>query len=290
MSALWKSAEGERAVRARTEAILARWPVASRQIRLPTREGETFVVACGDESAPPLVLLHGSLANVVTWMGDAPTFATQFRVYAVDLIGEPGLSAPVRPPLDSDRHALWLDDVLDGLSVARAAFVGISLGGWLALDYAIRRPARAAQLALLCPGGVGRQRASFALKAAPLLLLGRWGRRRAMALALGETPAPATPLERAFADYLALIHANFRPRRDRLPVFPDEALRGLAVPVLAIVGGRDAMLDSADTKRRLEANTPRATVDLLPDAGHLLRGQTKRVLDFLSIGAGVVRH
>ena len=281
MSEIWKSAEGERAVKERTRAFLARWPVPSRQLHVPTREGETFVLSCGPEAAPPLVLLHGSGANAVTWMGDAPVFATQFRVHVVDMIGEPGLSAPSRPPLDSDRHALWLDDVLDALSIARAAFVGISLGGWLALDYAIRRPARVSQLALLCPGGVGRQRPSFMFKVMPLRLLGRWGRRKAMAIALGTTAEPSTPIERAFADYLGLIHASFNARRDRLPVFSDPALRGLRLPLFAVVGGRDAILDSADTKRRLEANAPRATVDFLPDSGHLLRGQTKRVLEAL---------
>ena len=282
MSEVWKSAEGERQVKERTRVFLAHWPVPSRQLHVPTREGDTFVVSCGREDAPPLVLLHGSGANAVTWMGDAPVWATQFRVHAVDVIGEPGLSAPSRPPLASDRHARWLDDVLDALSVPRAAFVGISLGGWLALDYAIRRPERVSQLVLLCPGGVGRQRAGFALKVAPLFLLGRWGRRKAMALALGASEEPATPPERAFADYLAVIHAHFRFRRERLPVFGDEALRGLALPITAIVGGRDALLDSADTQRRLEANAPRATVELLPVAGHLLRGQTKRVLDALT--------
>ena len=198
------------------------------------------------------MLLHGSGANSVMWMGDVAAWATQFRVYSVDVIGEPGLSAPARPALDSDAHALWLDDVLRELALARASFVGLSLGGWLALDYAIRRPERVERLALLCPGGVGRQRPSFLWKVLPLLLLGRWGRRRAMALALGATEAPTTPAARAFGDYFALIHTHFRPRRDRLPVFSDAALRGLAMPVLAIAGGRDALLDSLETKRRLE--------------------------------------
>ena len=64
-------------------------------------------------------------------------------------------------------------------------------------------------------------------------------------------------------------------------MFSDAALRGLAMPVLAIVGGRDALLDSAETKRRLDESAPKATVELLPDQGHLLRAQTARVLDFL---------
>jgi hypothetical protein len=51
--------------------------------------------------------------------------------------------------------------------------------------------------------------------------------------------------------------------------------------VLAVVGGRDAMLDSPGTRRRLEHAVPRATVRLLPDAGHVLLGQTEPILEFL---------
>jgi pimeloyl-ACP methyl ester carboxylesterase len=82
-------------------------------------------------------------------------------------------------------------------------------------------------------------------------------------------------------EYFMLIHRNFRPRRELLPRFGDDALRGLAMPVLAVVGGRDAMLDSYGTRRRLERTLPRATVRLLPDAGHVLFGQTEPVLEFL---------
>jgi pimeloyl-ACP methyl ester carboxylesterase len=281
MTEIYKSPEGERAVRERTAQWLAHWPVPSQKLRLQTREGETFVVACGDEGAPPLVLLHGSGATSVMWMGDVAAWSKRFRVYSIDMIGEPGLSASSRPPLASDSYALWLDDVLRGLSVERAAFAGISLGGWLALDYAIRRPERVQCLALVCPGGVGRQRPSFLWKVLPLLLLGGWGRRQAMAIALGSSPAPATPVERAFGEYVMLIQNHFRPRREKLPVFSDSALRGLAMPVLAIVGGRDALLDSRDTEKRLRA-APRAEVELLPDAGHLIRGQNARILDFLA--------
>ena len=99
----------------------------------------------------PLILLHGAGANTTMWMGDVASWSQDFRVYAVDIPGEPGESAPVRPPRVGDTYAEWLDDVLAGLSVERAAFVGNSLGGWHALDYAIRRPAKVEKLVLLAP-------------------------------------------------------------------------------------------------------------------------------------------
>lgn len=282
MTAIWDSPAGQRAVEDRYRAFLGRWPVPSQQLRVPTREGETFIVACGPPEAPPVVLLHGAGANTVMWMGDAAAWSSVRRVYAVDVIGEPGLSAPSRPPLTSGAYADWLDDVLDGLGVNRAALVGVSLGGWLALDYAIRRPARVERLAVLAPGGVGRQKYGPVAAALVLMPLGDRGRRLALRLALGPVPAVETPAARAFADYALLIQQHYRPRRDRLPVFTDDQLRNLTMPLLAIAGARDGLLDSRQTSRRLRRLLPQAAVTLLPDSGHLLLGQTRRIQEFLS--------
>ncbi|MEV4457334.1 alpha/beta fold hydrolase [Microbispora sp. NPDC049633] len=276
---IYVTGEGERELRERYQELLTRWPVPSERLRIPTREGETSVITSGPPDAPPLLLLHGSSTTCVMWLGDVATWAPHFRVYAVDLIGEPGPSAPSRPPLDSEAYALWLDDVLDGLGLSRVSLVGASLGGWLAVDYAIRRPGRVERLALLCPGGIGRQKAGFAFRALFLLLFGERGRRRLLSMVMGD--APSDPRFAAYLDYAAQIARHFRPRRERLPVFGDEALGGLAMPMFVIVGGRDVLLDSRDTERRLRRLVPHATVRHLPDAPHGLRGHAEPILAFL---------
>jgi pimeloyl-ACP methyl ester carboxylesterase len=281
MKSIYKSTEGERAVRERYLEILKYWPVPSQQLRVPTREGETFVLACGDEAAPALLLLHGGMANSAMWMGDVAAWAAHFRVYAVDVIGEAGMSAPSRPALASEAYALWLDDVMQALSLTRASLVGVSLGGWLALDYATRRPERVESLALLCPAGVGRQKIGIVFKTIPLRMLGPWGRRKAAELILGRPPANPPPAVQYFLQFIALIHKHLRPRIVKLPVFSDAALRRLTMPVLAILGGKDVLIDSTETKQRLERNVPLAEIRYLPEAGHLIPKQTAPILDFL---------
>jgi pimeloyl-ACP methyl ester carboxylesterase len=281
MKSVYKTAQGERAVRERYLEILKHWPMPNQQLRVPTREGETFIVACGDEKAPALLLLHGSMGNAAMWMGDVAAWAAHFRVYAVDVIGEAGLSAPSRPPLASEAHALWLDDVMQGLSLVKASIVGVSLGGWLALDYATRRPERVESLLVVCPGGVGRQKFSIVFKTIPLRMLGRWGRRKAAELVLGRGPANPSPAVRYFIDFVSLIHKNFRTRLVKLPIFTDHALQRLTMPVMAILGGKDVLLDSAQTKERLERNVPHAKIRYYPEDGHFIRGQTGTILEFL---------
>ena len=285
MTGIYKTVEGQRAVEERYRQILQYWPVENHQRMVPTRQGETFVIECGNESGPPVVLLHGAVANSASWMGDVALWAQHCRLYAVDVIGEPGLSAPARPPLASDAYARWLDDVLGALNLDRAGIVGVSLGGWLALDFATRSPERVDKLVLVCPGGVGRQKIGILLKILLFSLLGKWGRQALRTAILGRMPADASPAARKFGEFFALLQESTRPRREKLPIFDDAALRRLTMPVFAIVGGKDALLDSADTRRRIEAHVPRGEVRYLPEAGHFIPGQGGAISEFLIHGA-----
>jgi len=257
-------------------ALLRRWPVPSEEMMVPTRLGATFVLASGHLDAPPVVLLHGSGGTSAMWLGDVASYVDTHRVYAVDIPGEPGLSAPTRAPLASGAYADGLEDVLAGCGPRPVRLVGLSLGGWLAADFATRRPERVERLVLLSPSGIGRQKVGVALLTLLLLPLGRYGRELSLRLVLGTT-VPA-----AMAEFVHLIHKTRRARREPVPRLADDALANLTMPVLAIVGGRDALLDSADTRRRLSRHAQDATVVLIPEAGHLLPSQSERIARFLT--------
>lgn len=279
--AIYRTPESAAALRRHYEELLAGWPVPHAEVRVATHLGDTFVVASGPADAPPVILLHGSGANSSIWRGDVATWSTTMRVYAVDVPGEPGLSGAARPSLNSDAYVRWLIEVLDGLGVDRASLVGISLGGRLATQVAIGRADRVNRLVLLSPSGIGRQKIGTLLVALALLPFGRWGRERAMRKVLGAQVSGT-----AAGEYVLLIHKHFRPRTERIPIFTDAGLAQIAAPTLAVVGQNDALLDSADTKQRLEQHSPHATVILIPDAGHLLPAQTDRVHAFLTDTTG----
>ncbi|WFE26705.1 alpha/beta hydrolase [Solwaraspora sp. WMMD791] len=286
MNAIYRSEAARRAVEQRYRAFLGRWPASATESTVPTRHGDTFVIVSGRRDAPPVVLLHGGSFNSTAWTGDVATWAQTHRVYAVDVIGEPGLSAPSRPPLTSGSYAEWLDDVLAAFDIGQAAFVGASLGGWLALDYAQRRPDRVTRLALLVPAGIGRQKYGAVVGSLLLLPFGEWGQRAAVRLVLGPAPAasdaPDRPESAELADFLLLIQRSYQSRRNRLPIFSDDGLRRLAVPLLVVAGAKDRLLDSRQTARRVRRLLPHAAVVLLPDTGHIPIGYTRSVHRFLT--------
>lgn len=136
------------------ESLLARWPVPYTTLNLPTRQGSTFAIASGQESSPPLVLLHGAGSNSAAWAGDIAEYNRQYRVFALDLLGEPGKSAPNRPAWDSLAYAEWLEGVLDALKIDAVSLIGLSQGGWTALRFAVHRPERVKTLVVVSPGGI----------------------------------------------------------------------------------------------------------------------------------------
>jgi pimeloyl-ACP methyl ester carboxylesterase len=282
VSGIYRSAAGAQLLAKRYQEFLKLWPQPNRQMHVATRQGETFVIACGKDHAPAVVLLHGAGSNSAMWIAFARAWAPHLKLYAVDLIGEPGSSAGSRPSLKSAAYALWLDDVVQALHIDRFAMIGASFGGWVALDYATRYPERIDRLVLLVPGGVGRQRRSLLFKVLPLLLLGDWGRKRAMKIALGpgSTDAPAGP--QPYTDYMLLVQRHFRSRMEPLPVFTDAALQQLRMPVLAVLGGKDAILNSAETRRRLALNVPHAELEYFADIGHGVFAEQTGILEFLA--------
>jgi pimeloyl-ACP methyl ester carboxylesterase len=282
MTGIYRSAEGARAIRHQYEELLERWPVDLERRILPTRLGDTFAVVSGPVDAPPVLALQGSGGTAAHWLPDIATLAARLRVYAVDAPGEPGMTVEARPRLGTEAYAEWLDDVLDELGLARAAFLGGSLGGWWSLDYAVRRPERVAALALLNPAGIGKRKTAPLLKFAVLSLFGDWGRRRSLAMAAKGFHGPVDPAMAAIGEFLMDTFKYFKPRLEPIPAVTSGQLSALVMPVLAMLGAHDALLDQRDTAARLRAALPDADVRLFEDAGHFLPGWAEAVSNFLN--------
>lgn len=274
---IWKSPRGEKLALAMYQRMLDAWPVPAEERTVPTREGDTFVLAFGEAAKPSLVLLHGSAANSSMWAGEAATWARDFRVYAVDLPGETGKSTRNRPSYDGATYANWLTDVLDGLGLERTRFAGLSLGGWASLKLASYEPGRVERIVLLAPGGVVQAKLGFILKAAVYQQLGMWGVRRITRLVFGRQPVPPDVVET-----FAFMFKHYRTRRDNLPPLSDEELRRVTAPVLFIGGAEDALLDMRRSKERLDRLLPDFRGRIVPGAGHAILGVAEEAVAFLA--------
>ena len=281
-SSIWKSPVAAAEVLGRYEELVAAWPLPAETRGLPTRAGDTFVIVWGAESGPPLVLLHGTGSNSAMWMGDVARYGKNHRVYAIDIPGEPGKSEDRRMDIQGEAHAVWLEEVLDGLGLGSVRLVGLSLGGWIALSFAVTRPARVNKLGLLCPPGLAPTRGSFLVRAIALSFLGKKGMELISRSLYGNRVPPPGALE-----FGTLMASSYKPRMDRPRLFSDAELAKLTMPVFLVFGGRDLLLRSREGADRLARLVPHSRVLFDEGAGHALIDFGGQVAEFLEEpGAG----
>jgi pimeloyl-ACP methyl ester carboxylesterase len=188
---------------------------------------------------PAVVLLHGGLGDAGLWEPVVPYLAEHFRTIRTDLRFF-GRSVGVAAPFSFEDDVVG---VLDGLGLERAALVGLSLGGRVAIDVALAHPERVWGLAAVAPGLSGHDGAAYtAEQDARYEEAQAAGDLEAMAAVDFEVWAPLGADDRIRALWRETPDANrlppgVGPRPPREPAKP--RLDRLAVPTLVITVTHD---------------------------------------------------
>lgn len=245
----------------------------------------TYTLACDDYGSSPnarcAVLLHAFPFDRRMWKHVARPLSQKRRVIAPDLRGF-GHSSGMPSPRSVEEHADDLARTLDDKQIDKVSLVGLSLGGYVALAFAERHPARLAQIALV-DSRTGAD--SDAQKA---------GRKQSMAIVSSQgvtalyagleprmfSPEPlpiATDMMRAIAvsqgrDGVLGALAAMRDRPDRGDVWA-----ALQVPTLCVVGRHDAITPVAEHEAMATAAQNGRCI-VLENAGHLTSAEAPEAL------------
>jgi pimeloyl-ACP methyl ester carboxylesterase len=121
-------------------------PAADDHGTVPIDGASIYYATYGAGSGDPVILLHGGLGNSDHWANQVPALIdAKLRVIAIDSRGQ-GRSTRTRAAVTYDTMAKDVLAVMDQLKVPKAAFVGWSDGGEIALKIAIAHPDRVAKL------------------------------------------------------------------------------------------------------------------------------------------------
>ena len=124
--------------------------VAGRKLRYLKLGGES-----GEGGQPPpAILLHGFGGDLNNWLFNHGVLASGRAVYALDLPGHGGSSKDAGSGSLGEFSGV-LKSFMDAIGEPRAHLVGHSMGGAVALDFALTHPEQVASLVLIAPAGLG---------------------------------------------------------------------------------------------------------------------------------------
>lgn len=240
----------------------------------------------GPRNAPAIILLHGSNADLHTWQEWVRLLGQDYRIIRFDQIGH-GLTGPA-PDGDYSTAAFveTVDQMASSLGLERFTLGGNSMGGEIALAYAIAHPEKLNGLILVDAGGApqlgdgegdGGGNIGFAIARLPVVnkLMTQITPRPIIEQSLAQSvtnQAVVTPqtVDRywellRYPGNRAATLARFGQPRDS---FTAEEVRRVTVPTLIIWGEEDALIPFS-TAQWFAKNLPESSVVSFPGVGHL---------------------
>jgi len=253
---------------------------------VPTRHGATHVLTAGDPQQPPLVIFHGwgihHAEAALDW--DFDRLADHFYLICPDAPGHSGRSEALDLPTKTDAYGEWCADVLEGLHIERAALAGNSGGAFMALKFAAYAPQRVIGLCLSNPSGiVGHWLTPIWVWAMlPVLIHPTENTARRFVRLMNTAAMPAWQQE----NFTHTLHHLYKQRKlmkyNPVPL-SDADLRRLTMPLHIALGEFRPICPLRALEKRVRALCPHATLERLPDAGHILSADQQSALVLTSV-------
>ncbi|MFA1822628.1 alpha/beta fold hydrolase [Virgibacillus oceani] len=266
--------ESERTYKNKYNSMLNLWPDYTQR-NIETPQGTSHVLVCGPKEGSPLILLHGRYTPSVSWTPMITELAKYHRIYAVDTMGEPGMSVSNGFPLRSAKDYVgWLSATLEGLKLDSVHIAAHSFSGWYATHFALDFPERIKTLTLLDPAQVFAQ---FSL---------RW--------LIHCLPPYLLPSERIvhpffywmmqgnktdpdLLELLTIGMTSYRANKEEASLISDAKLSSLIVPTQQILAGDTVVHRVAKAKKRAKSLTPHVQTAIIHECSHMIQTDQPKI-------------
>lgn len=219
---------------------LAMFEIDYTSIIIPTAFGETHVLRFGDTDKKPLILLHGMTMSSTMWYPNVKQWAQERCVYAIDVMGDFGKSKPSMAIKNRKEAGQWLLEAVDALQLDKVDLAGHSMGGFLALNFALAYPERLFKLMQYAPAGTFHNISfKFFAKIYPALLFHteKW-----IDKAFKWFSGTGESLHPVFRSQVIAGYCHAKPLLQLMPsVFPKEEFSGYQIPTLLLVGDKEVI-------------------------------------------------
>lgn len=133
MPSLFKTEKGKQDILNLYDQKLDELNIAYQYLSIDTSFGHTNIIATGNPSNPPILIIHGSNGCAPIALETYPSLSESFRVYAVDVLAQPNKSAETRLSMQDESYGKWMNEVIDHLQLESVTMAGFSFGGLVIL-------------------------------------------------------------------------------------------------------------------------------------------------------------
>lgn len=268
-------------------AMWAKYGAAPSQ-KLALADGRTIHIRDeGPRDAPVIVLLHGSTADLHTWQRWTEALDDRYRVIRYDQRGHGLTGAAPDGRYDRESFVADVEAVADVLKLGHFTLVGNSMGGGIAMAYALAHPQQLDALVLVDAGGAPVERKGggniiFNLAGKPVIsdVMGQFLPRSLVRKSLSQSVVNQAVVTDAEVDRyweLGRYPGNRAATLERFgaprATFTAAQIAKMRVPTLVMWGEKDALIPFA-AARWYMAHLPRATLVAYPGVGHIPMEET----------------
>lgn len=269
------------------DEAMKKLPVPQEIFDIDTTYGTVRVYRFGNRGGIPILLFPGRAASTPMWEPNMAGLLKTYDVYSMDLLGEPGMSTQTKPIKDNEQQAAWVEDVLRELQLTKVHLVGVSFGGWSAVNYAVHYQKYIASIILLDPALVF---APFSLKIIVFSLITilpfvpeSWRKKSMSWISGGAQVDPQDSTARLISIGLKDFLIKTPPPKQ----FTTEQLNSIQAPILVIFAGKSIVHDSAKALAYAKSLSNSIEAEIWPAASHAINGEfpneiNERISTFLS--------
>ncbi len=261
------------------DKTLKKWGVAYEDLYITTSKGIAHVLVSGPKDGTPVVLLHGMSASSTMWYPNAKALAKQYRIFAIDLIIEPGKSHKTGEFEDINEVTAWYEEIFWALKLESFHLVGTSRGGWLAMNIALQSKRDIKSLILLSPVQtfIWIPPSTDLLKN---LLNIFYSKDDGVQRTMETLSIDPSKIDR---DYLAQYRLGLKIDTmekflPQMKPFPNSELQSLKMPVLVLIGDDD-MFNTEHTIQLTKKYIPKGQGEIISRSGHFLSVDQAEIVD-----------
>ncbi len=266
-SKIFRDEKGRQKLEEWYQRYLNKIEAPTESIYIETSFGLNHVLKVGDESKPLLFCLHSMLTSSAHLASELQLLLDHYHIIAPDLPGQSVRGLETRFSYKDNSFANWLLEIIDELGLEKINLLGVSLGGFAALQFADVYSEKVKNLVLIVPAGIVHGSTWEGIKKMAIPSIMYQFNKSEKQLRKFVDPL-LTTWDEDWGHYIGDAFTHFKPDLRIPPLISDQTLKQWTIPTIVFAGEEDISFPGRPMVEKLKSNNPDIQTRLMADCKH----------------------